>query len=247
MLLRLLGIAEACYELWNNLGEAEAMYTDGELDQAKLQDFRQFYTGVFIAQVVVPAVIRALANSRYVVWIARLLVKVVTLGSSVATAGASIVALIASEAFFTWLTMWLGSKAAVDWMSNTLMEPLILLGTVPEAAWSSLTSYYEKTDVKRVAGGKPTGKTPGGIGTGVTPLVPPTVIAGVRVSDANGNLMPLAALAPSVQNAIKDPNSAAAKQLAALPKAPEDTATQATTKAGTGYGAQLNPVATMPG
>lgn len=237
MLLRIIGVATACYELWEDLDAAQAAYEAGEIEsESELREFRQFYTGVFVASILAPAVAKMLVNSRYVVWVARFIVRVVGLGTSVLTVGASVAALIATEAFFTFLTVWLNSDAAKDWMSNYLLKPLILVGSVPETAWSMLTGYYEKADKKRVEKGQPSGKdtsTPLGY---VQPKVPPTLIGGVRVTDAEGYLLPNADLNPAVKAVLMQPNSPEAKKFAAIPKQPSSAADKEL-----GYSNKLNP------
>lgn len=238
-LLKLLGVAAACYELWDDLGIAEEMYTSGEIGEDELRDFRQFYTGVFVAQMLLPAVARAIANSRYVVWIAKFITRVIGLGTGVVTAGASIVALVATEAFFSWFTWWLGTEKAKDWLSNELLMPLILLGKIPEAAWSSLTGYYEKVDKKRTDTGKDSGKSNANTTAmgSVKPRVEPTLINGVRVTDSDGYLLPNADLNPAVQAALMQPNSPEAKKFAAIPKPPSGGAADTEL----GYANRVNP------
>lgn len=220
-ILWMLGLTAACYELWDDLGDAEEMYTEGEIDETQLRDFRQFYTGVFMAQLVVPAVAKALVTSRYVTWIARTLIRIIELGTGVLTAGTSLVAMVATEAFFAWFTWWLGTTAAKDWLAQHVLQPLIFVGSIPEAAWSMLTGYYEKADKKRIAKGNTSGKTDPDstdmIGN-VKPKVEPVTIGGVRVTDSDGYLLPVVASGPAVQAALANP--AEAKKLAAIPKRP---------------------------
>lgn len=224
--LWMLGLTAACYELWDDLGAAEEMYTAGEIDEEQLRDFRKFYSGVFIAQLVVPAVAKALVTSRYVTWIARTLIRIIEVGTGVLTAGTSLVAMVATEAFFTWFTVWLGSTAAKDWLAQHVLGPLILVGSIPESAWSMLTDYYEKVDKKRVAKGNPSGKTDPAANDmlgNVNPKVEPVMIGGVRVTDSDGYLLPMVASGPAVQAALANP--AEAKKFAAIPKRPSGATT----------------------
>jgi hypothetical protein len=240
MLLKIIGVGAACYEFWDDMGIAEQLYIDGEIeDDAELERFRQFYTGVFMAQIIVPAVARAIINSRYVVWIAKFITRIVGLGTGVVTAGASVAALIATEAFFAWFQWWLGTEKAKNWLSDELLEPLILLGKIPESAWSSLTGYYEKADTKRVAAGKPSGKSKDNTdwAGSVQPKVPPVTINGVRVTDSDGYVLPNADLNPAVKAALMDPNSAEAKKFAAIPKRPSGGAADQEL----GYANKINP------
>lgn len=224
--LWLLGLTAACYDLWDNLGAAEEMYTEGEIDEDQLRDFRQFYTGLFMTQLVVPAVAKALVTSRYVTWIARTIIRIIEVGTGVLTAGTSLVAMVATEAFFTWFTWWLGTTTAKDWLAQHVLGPLILVGSIPETAWSMLTDYYGKADQKRVAKGKPSGRTdPEGkdmLGN-VNPKVAPVTIGGVRVTDSDGYLLPHVTSGPAVQAAITNPEEA--KKLAAIPQRPTGTNT----------------------
>jgi hypothetical protein len=224
-ILWLLGLTAACYDLWDNLGDAEEMYTEGEIDETQLRDFRQFYTGLFMTQMVVPAVAKALVTSRYVTWIARTLIRIIEMGTGVVTAGTSLVAMVATEAFFAWFTWWLGTQTAKDWLAQHVLEPLIFAGSIPESAWSALTGYYDKVDAKRVAKGKPSGKADPDskdlIGS-IKPKVEPVMIGGVRVTDSDGYLLPMVASGPAVQAALSNP--AEAKKLAAIPKRPDSAA-----------------------
>lgn len=225
-LLKLIGIGTACYELWTDLGAAEEGYQAGEYDEATFKDFRQFYQGVFVAQIIVPAVAKAIVTSRYVTWIARFVIRIIEGGTGVLTAGASIAAMVGTEMFFSWFTGWLGSDQAKDWLSNYLLVPLIFVGSVPDTAWNMLTGYYEKQDKKRTDAGKPSGKQPGDASDSyfgsVKPKIEPVVVGGVNITDEKGYLDPYAMSSTSVRAALADPQTGPelAKKIAALPKKP---------------------------
>lgn len=141
-IIRILGIASAVSDLYVELGYAQEDYVAGKISQDDLQKYRQWAFGKFIVDI--GAVVAAsLANAMTVGMIAKWIIRLAGAASGSVTAGASIAAVIASEAFFQWLAKWLSSSIARDWFTSYLVKHMLEnAGAIPEGAWSALVGYY---------------------------------------------------------------------------------------------------------
>ena len=142
-IIRMLGIAVAVGDLYVELSYAQEDYDNGKLSQDDLQKYRQWAFGNFILEIG-GTLTAALANAMTVTMIAKWIVRIAEAATGTATAGASVVAIIASEAFFQWLSHWLTTSVARDWLANQFVRPFVEhMGQIPEGLWSSLVGYYK--------------------------------------------------------------------------------------------------------
>jgi hypothetical protein len=121
----------------------EAMYVKGLIDETRLQSQREFEFGVFQVQILAPLI------PKMVGWLVNLLtgVKAVTrlLGglSAGATAGASVVAMIATEAGIRFLQVWLGTESGRNWVAALAGGPVQTFGKIGDEVWDQLLNAYQ--------------------------------------------------------------------------------------------------------
>ena len=151
--LRILGVATAATELVTNVYTAEEMFADGELTSEKqLRDYRQFLWGVFLAQILIPNIVRYQRVVVVITWLARFLVTAITGAGTIITsptgagAAAGVSALVAEQVFFTALQAWLQMPSTVQWMADHIFQPLIWIGTIPENTWNLLAKEVTGSD-----------------------------------------------------------------------------------------------------
>jgi len=148
--LKALGFVSAAGELWVDLGGLEELYNNKEITKEDYEAEREFAFGVFEAQILVPMIARALANSRIVLMIIRG-IKNIVLGAGaiagVTTGGvvsaASIAAMIATEAGITALQMWIGSDQGKDYIASGIGKWLRYPGAVGESIWNWLMNGFK--------------------------------------------------------------------------------------------------------
>ena len=151
-----LGVLDSAGTLVWNLHNAEEEYkNDPTITEEDFKHYRELYFGQFTAAILLPALASRLRITSVVSEVVRLIVSVVTGGGAVAAAVGSgglaaapaLAGLFAEQAFFTALSVWLGSPAAQEWIAGHLVKPLIYVGYVPEAIWSELYKQVTGTDV----------------------------------------------------------------------------------------------------
>ena len=185
MLFKLLDIYIATEGLYSKLDALDQLYNTKQVDRNQLETKREEYFSTFTAQILLPMIVRKIANSRIVLWIARILIMLIGVGGSVVTMGATLAAAIGTEVFLTWLTNWLGSSEGQNWLAGTFFMGIIRgAGKIEDSVWSSLTGYYEKKEPKtsEPATEKPgtTQKAPGDVTT-------PAPVGAEPEPDANSN------------------------------------------------------------
>lgn len=162
-LFKLLGLGASIADLYIDLAGLEDLYNNKELTKEEYEAEREFAFGVFEAQIIVPMIVRFVANSRIVIMLVRL-IKNVVLGAGavagVATGGvvsaASIAAMVATEAGITAFQMWLGSDQGKDVLAKSVFMPIIKGGGyVGEGLWNKLlyafsnSSFYPDAEKKQ--------------------------------------------------------------------------------------------------
>lgn len=146
-LMKLLGVGTALTFLYLDLESFEQEYAAGQFDKAQYEAGREFLFGTFMVQILTPAILRRLSQTFIVAGIVRAITWVAGGLSAGVTAGASVAALVASEAFFAWFQGYLSTGAGKDWLVNWVGTNIIrTMGKVPEGAWSALTDAYKKAD-----------------------------------------------------------------------------------------------------
>ena len=148
-----LGIGAAIVQLYKQLYILEAMYVQGKLPgddggHAKYVEQREFEFGVFIAQVLAPTltkwIARAVASITGIKWAIRVLGGV----STYATAGATILAVIATEAFALWLQNWLGTNRGRDVLFKWVGEYIRYIGKPVDSLWDLIMDAYQSSTGK---------------------------------------------------------------------------------------------------
>ena len=142
-IIRIIGVIDAFAALYLDLAYAEADYNAGKLSQDDLQKYRQWAFGVFEVEIA-GIVAVALANTLIVAKLAKWIVRILSAGTAGVTMGASIAGLVASEAFFQWITWWFTTGPARDWFSGVLRRLAELGGQLPESIWSEIVGYYKQ-------------------------------------------------------------------------------------------------------
>lgn len=139
-----LGIATAISQLYSNLCVLEAMYVKGLIDETRLQSQREFEFGVFQTQILVPLVPKAVKWFINLTTGAKAVARLLGGLSAGATAGASVIALIATEAGIRWFQAWLGTESGRSWIANSiLMYPIKMFGKIGDEAWDQLMNAYQ--------------------------------------------------------------------------------------------------------
>ena len=156
-LFKWLAIATAINQLYSNLCVLEAMYVQGLIDETKLQSQREFEFGVFQSQILFPLIPKIVKWFINLTTGAKAVARLLGGLSAGATAGASVVALIATEAGIRWFQTWLGSESGRNWISNSiLMYPIKMFGKIGDEAWDQLLNAYQG-----VTGSAPNKAVPG--------------------------------------------------------------------------------------
>lgn len=161
--LWVLGVLASAGTLVWNLHNAEEEYkNDPTMTEEDFKHYRELYFGQFTAAILLPALASRLRIASVVNAVVRVIVSVVTgggaaaatIGSGGLAAAPAIAGFFAEQAFFTALSIWLGSPAAQEWIAENLVKPLIYVGYVPEAIWSELYKLVTGTDVYKDAAEK---------------------------------------------------------------------------------------------
>jgi hypothetical protein len=169
--LWILGLTTAIEELLRHSYIAEDMYATGEIDSPEaLQQYREFLWGQFVLTTLTPTLVSKLKITSIVMFIVRVIITAMTAAGAIvvsptgigAVGGAAV--LVAEQAFFTGLQMFLQSEMATNFLAERLFKPLVWLGTVPEAIWNELaekvtgTNAYQDAAKKQAATPQPATK-----------------------------------------------------------------------------------------
>lgn len=234
-LFRLFGIWEILTETWATTDVLDEMYQNGEIDDIKLEEGREFAWGLFNTAVVAPTAIKILSNALLLTRLLRFLKNSLAVVSAPASLGASIAAAAASEAFFIWLQKWIVSQEGQKWFSTYLYEVIRYFGKPTDAvanklqqAYNTVTGkggddYYDDAKKRREKSGKGQAAQPD------SKLPPPPVdqsetwprhvrytdgnfifVGGKMVTDEKGKLI------PGVQNEIRVQGARATAKLLKL-------------------------------
>lgn len=154
----LLLIARGYYNAISNL---ELMYEDGRIDDLSKkmskpispQDlFRAFIdqTNAILQAQVLAWVVHAVADVKIAAMIAKSIIRVGSISSAGATFGASLIALLATEAGFIAFEAFISSESGRTWLANNILTAGIIgLGSWQSDAFDYATQYFANQDVKR--------------------------------------------------------------------------------------------------
>jgi hypothetical protein len=140
-----LGLVVPITQLYAVLAEIKRAKDADEISEEEYKELREFHFGVFQTQVLIPIIGKAVVSTAKIILFVRWIKLAGSLISAKFTAGASIAAHIASEAFIIWFQQWLGSDDGRKWLSDNLFYTIKYLGMPSESMWTSLMSYYEKS------------------------------------------------------------------------------------------------------
>lgn len=155
--LKLLGFAEASYQLWAHLTVLDQNYMSGqrsakvndptglttnmpgnasiEFNEQDYKDWRKYYIGLWEAQVALPLVVSIIKKASNLLLITRTIISVLSLAGSAVTFGSTLIFGLATEALTTGIQAFLMSPAGQEWAVENLFSPLCLAGEVGESAW----------------------------------------------------------------------------------------------------------------
>jgi hypothetical protein len=196
-----------------------------EFNEQDYKDWRRFYIGMWEAQVALPAIVSLIKAVSKLFFITRAIVAVLAGLGSIATLGGSLLGFATTELLTQAIQMWLISPAGQEWLLKNMWGPLVLAGEVGEDAWlilykgvSGVKKAVASGDVSDIAKGNnfyadkkaDRAKNPelakrdaamgdmDDVNTGKNAVV----VGGVRITDAEGYLLPGIETAPSVKYAI---------------------------------------------
>ena len=142
-IFKILGITTAITQLYGNLCVLEAMYVKGLIDETRLQSQRETEFGIFQTQILLPLVpkmVGALVNLLTGVKAVTRLFGGLAAG---ATAGASVLAIIATEAGLRFLQAWLGTESGRSWVVAVTGGQIKLFGKIGDEVWDQLLNAYQ--------------------------------------------------------------------------------------------------------
>ena len=228
--LRILGAIAISVELYYNWDQLEKKYNAGDLNRSQYKEAHEAYFGLWVIQFMAPWLARMLGIAKLLTFLVRIIVGVLTLGSSALTGGAtfyaSIVGIAIEQAIFTGIQAFMMTKTFENWMAYHFFSTLVTIGTIPDESWNILRGYLTK-----IPGVDKLVKNPGDDfytsqaknkkeinpaaaardeedakkQTFMNPASAPNAIMinGVRVTDAKGNLDDYAMMRPFVTNYIE--------------------------------------------
>ena len=149
--LDILGIGALIINALVKLNAVEELYTTGQISEERYHDAREWYLGMFEVQILIPAIVSKMRIAKVVGFVARMIVSIITLGGSVfgVTAPAALAALVAEQAFFTWLQWFLTTDTATQWLSKYFAMPIMTGGKLLDGAWDALLDHYKGAEKKK--------------------------------------------------------------------------------------------------
>lgn len=156
--LNFVGFAIIVKDYYGVIGYLEENYENGNLGddlipgQTAEQTFRSWIAeanGVLTQQLVVLAA-HVAADVKIAAQVAKGIIRVAGISSSAATLGASIAALLVTEAGFLALETFLTTDRGKKWLAiDLLLAAVTSLGSAEALVWDGMTDYFEKQNLKR--------------------------------------------------------------------------------------------------
>lgn len=142
--MRAIGVLVIAYDYYTITGLLETAYQNQELTDEQFKKGIAAANGVLTAQLAVNLV-STLKNINIIRWIVRIIEAIVGVAGATVSFGASAAAALATDAFITWMTYWLGTNEGQRWLINSFLGPFIIgFGSVEASVWNTLTGYYSK-------------------------------------------------------------------------------------------------------
>lgn len=197
-----------------------------EFNEQDYKDWRRFYIGMWEAQVALPVIVGLVKAVSRLFYITRAIVAILATLGSLATLGGTLLGFATTELLTQAIQMWLISPAGQEWLLKNMWGPLVLAGEVGEDAWlilykgvSGIKKAVASGDISDVANGNnfyadkkaERAKNPvlakrdaamgdmDNVNTGKNAVV----VGGIRITDADGYLLPGIESAPSVKYAVQ--------------------------------------------
>lgn len=160
--IRWAGLLEPVYQLWQTVSGLEDDYKNGmDYDGHPMteEDFiaeRDFAYGIFSAQILVPSIVRALANSEKILNLVRHIKNAGAIAAAPVSGGLSIGAALATEAGFAAFRVFLGSDMVQNWLADWIMSWVKGVGWVGtglvDGLWNLFTTstYAEKLEKDKI-------------------------------------------------------------------------------------------------
>jgi len=256
----LIGYAEIGISLWYNLHVVEAMYEAGEIKQAELERWRDWWIGYWLIIAVMPFVAKIIGKAKVISTIVTVIVGLISGGFAPAAFAGIALAVGGNSVVFAAITTFMQTKMAQDWLATYFFKSITMVGHIADEGWDILSKvitgkgYYEKEEeiqkqknpdawandnTKRSGGG-----TDGNPNTGKNAVI----VGGVRITDQDGYLLPDARANPNVRTALEygtPEEKAAYAKVAAKGKPPESSQDRAINANGAGQFKANNPQAVI--
>lgn len=128
---RLLGLTTSIIGFYTILEEIDESWQLGEIEtEQDYTNLRDMAYSIFTVQILTPIVVSKIASIVKNIFFIRWIKNGLAVISAPATAGASVVAALATEAGILWFQNWLSSQEGRDWMVKYLFDYIIYFGKV---------------------------------------------------------------------------------------------------------------------
>jgi hypothetical protein len=190
-------------------------------DPEKMQEWEDFYLGVWTAEMLVPFIVMFMRRAKWVTILAGLIVGLFTAGAVPGLAIGALAAFgpIAAEyALIEGISLFLQSPMGQQWLQKFFTE-LVWVGRVERETWNTLVSFGKEQYNNATGKPNPKPKPDAELNPEQKAAMKNVVfIAGVAVVDGQGHKIPMAAEAGAVKQFIKDnPNDPDVRRFLAAP------------------------------
>lgn len=143
--LTVMGAVAITAQLYYNFDQLEKRYNAGELNKAEYKEAHEAYFGLWVIQFMVPWLVRVLGVAKLLTFFVRVVVGILTLGSTALTGGATfwaaIVGIGIEQAIFTGIQAFMMTPTFEKWVAQHFFKPLVVIGTIPDESWNILRGY----------------------------------------------------------------------------------------------------------
>jgi len=227
--LKVMGAIAITAQLYYNFDQLEKRYNAGELNKAQYKEAHEAYFGLWVIQFMVPWLVSILPIAKLMTFFVRVIVGILTLGSTALTGGATfwaaIVGITIEQAIFSGIQAFMMTPTFEKWVAQHFFKPLVAIGTIPDESWNILRGYLSsipgidklmknpgddfytsqaknKKQINPAAAEKDEKDEKGSFGNAMT-APNGIMINGIRVTDEKGQLDDYAMMRPFVTNYIK--------------------------------------------
>jgi len=140
--LTVMGAIAITAQLYYNFDQIEKRYNAGELNRAEYKEAHEAYFGLWVIQFMVPWLVRVLGVAKLLTFFVRVVVGILTLGSTALTGGATfwaaIVGITIEQAIFSGIQAFMMTPTFEKWVAQHFFKPLVVIGTIPDESWNIL-------------------------------------------------------------------------------------------------------------